>query len=29
MISSMECREDELVGFGDGYVEIKNAKDAG
>jgi phosphoglycolate phosphatase-like HAD superfamily hydrolase len=29
MVSSMECRGDELVGFGDGYVEIKNVKDAG
>ena len=29
MIRSMECRGDELVGFGDGYVEIKNVKDAG
>jgi len=29
MVSSMECRGDELVGFGDGYVEIKNIKDAG
>lgn len=29
MISSMECRGDELLGFGDGYVEIKNVKDAG
>jgi phosphoglycolate phosphatase-like HAD superfamily hydrolase len=29
MVSSMECREDELVGFGAGYVEIKNVKDAG
>lgn len=29
MVSSMECRADELVGFGDGYVEIKNVKDAG
>jgi phosphoglycolate phosphatase-like HAD superfamily hydrolase len=29
MVSSMECRENELVGFGDGYVEIKNVKDAG
>jgi hypothetical protein len=25
----MECRGEELVGFGDGYVEIKNVKDAG
>ena len=29
MVSSMECRGDELLGFGDGYVEIKNVKDAG
>ncbi len=29
MIGSMECRGDELLGFGDGYVEIKNVKDAG
>ncbi len=29
MVSSMECHGDELVGFGDGYVEIKNVKDAG
>ncbi len=29
MISSVECRGNELVGFGDGYVEIKNLKDAG
>ena len=29
MISSLECRGDELLGFGDGYVEIKNVKDAG
>jgi hypothetical protein len=29
MVSSMECRGNELVGFGDGYVEIKNVKDAG
>jgi phosphoglycolate phosphatase-like HAD superfamily hydrolase len=29
MVSRMECRGDELVGFGDGYVEIKNVKDAG
>ncbi len=29
MVSSLECRGDELVGFGDGYVEIKNVKDAG
>ena len=29
MVSSMECRGEELIGFGDGYVEIKNVKDAG
>ena len=29
MIGSMECRGDELMGFGDGYVEIKNVKDVG
>jgi phosphoglycolate phosphatase len=29
MISSMECRGDELLGFGDGYVEIKNVKEVG
>jgi len=29
MVSSMECRGEELVGFGDGYVEVKNVKDAG
>src|SRR5271157_5991432 len=29
MISSRECRGEELIGFGDGYVEIKNVKDAG
>ena len=29
MIGSMECRGDELLGFGDGYVEIKNVKDVG
>jgi phosphoglycolate phosphatase-like HAD superfamily hydrolase len=29
MVSSMECRGNELVGFGDGYVEIKNVKEAG
>lgn len=29
MIASMECRGDELLGFGDGYVEIKNVKDVG
>ncbi|MBZ5562791.1 MAG: HAD hydrolase-like protein [Acidobacteriia bacterium] len=29
MISSLECRGDQLLGFGDGYVEIKNVKDAG
>jgi phosphoglycolate phosphatase len=29
MVSTLECRGDELIGFGDGYVEIKNVKDAG
>ena len=29
MISGMECKGDDLVGFGDGYVEIKNVKDVG
>jgi phosphoglycolate phosphatase len=29
MIGSMECCGDELLGFGDGYVEIKNVKDVG
>jgi phosphoglycolate phosphatase-like HAD superfamily hydrolase len=29
LISSQECRGHELLGFGDGYVEIKNVKDAG
>lgn len=29
MLSSMECRGDELLGFGDGFVEIKNVKDVG
>jgi phosphoglycolate phosphatase-like HAD superfamily hydrolase len=29
MVSRMECHGDELLGFGDGYVEIKNVKDAG
>jgi len=29
MLSSMECRGENLVGFGDGYVEIKNVEDAG
>ena len=29
MVLNMECRGEELVGFGDGYVEIKNVKDAG
>jgi phosphoglycolate phosphatase len=27
--SSLECRGEEILGFGDGYVEIKNVKDAG
>ena len=29
MIASLECRGEELLGFGDGYVEIKNVKDVG
>jgi phosphoglycolate phosphatase len=29
MIGSMECSGNELLGFGDGYVEIKNVKDVG
>ncbi len=29
LVSRMECKGDELLGFGDGYVEIKNVKDAG
>lgn len=29
MVSRMECHGNELIGFGDGYVEIKNVKDAG
>ena len=29
IIQRSECRGDELLGFGDGYVEIKNVKDAG
>ena len=29
MISGLECKGDELVGFGDGFVEIKNVKDVG
>lgn len=29
MIGSMECRGDELLGFGDGYVEIRNVKEVG
>jgi phosphoglycolate phosphatase len=29
MIAAMECRGGELLGFGDGYVEIKNVKDVG
>jgi len=29
LISALECRGDELLGFGDGYVEIKNVKDVG
>lgn len=27
--SSLECKGEELLGFGDGYVEIKNVKEAG
>jgi phosphoglycolate phosphatase len=29
ILASAECRADGLLGFGDGYVEIKNLKDAG
>ena len=29
MIAGLECRGDELLGFGDGFVEIKNVKDVG
>ena len=29
MIASLECRGEELIGLGDGYVEIKNVKDVG
>jgi len=29
ILASAECRSDGLLGFGDGYVEIKNLKDAG
>jgi phosphoglycolate phosphatase-like HAD superfamily hydrolase len=29
LISALECRGEELLGFGDGYVEIKNVKDVG
>ena len=29
MISAFECKGDELLGFGDGFVEIKNVKDVG
>ena len=29
ILTSAECRSDGLLGFGDGYVEIKNVKDAG
>jgi len=29
MIASLECRGEELLGFGDGYVEIKNVKEVG
>ncbi|MGH9719369.1 MAG: HAD family hydrolase [Bryobacteraceae bacterium] len=29
IIASAECRGDEFLGFGDGYVEIENVKEAG
>src|SRR5579875_676280 len=29
IINAMECRGDEILGFGDGYVEIRNVKEAG
>src|SRR5262249_36244523 len=29
LISSSECRGEELLGFGDGYVEIENIKEVG
>jgi len=29
MLSSLECHGNELLGFGDGYVEIKNIKEVG
>lgn len=29
MIAGLECKGDELLGFGDGFVEIKNVKDVG
>ncbi len=29
MIEAAECRGDELLGFGDGYVEIENVKEVG
>jgi len=29
MISGLECKGEELLGFGDGFVEIKNVKDVG
>lgn len=29
ILGNLECRGDELLGFGDGYVEIKNVKDQG
>jgi phosphoglycolate phosphatase-like HAD superfamily hydrolase len=29
IIASAECKGDEFLGFGDGYVEIKNVKDVG
>lgn len=29
ILGNLECRAEELLGFGDGYVEIKNVKDQG
>jgi len=29
MTAGLECQSDELLGFGDGFVEIKNVKDVG
>jgi phosphoglycolate phosphatase len=29
ILANLECRGEELLGFGDGYVEIKNVKDQG